>query len=123
MEGVSRIESTVEDWITTMPADFSADACFLKNVVQYFGEEYVFAILLPALKMHTATGGCVAIETFTKLPVPPFDTHMTTFSADALTSRFEDWNIIFRSERKQEGKDMKGKMRTFYLTQVIAQRQ
>ena len=112
----------IEDWLTSLPADFSVEGFLLKNVLQFLEREFVLNELLPGLVLHTAPGGVVAIETFTAPSDPPMKNQISCFFTKELAVPFAGWHIEMQEELELEADDMRGVKRKFALARFVAKR-
>lgn len=114
---------TVDMWLDGLAADFTAGGYLLKNILQFLPKDWVLDHLLPTLMQHTQKGGVIAIETFTQAPNPPFEhTHRSYYSISELRTVFADWEILLAEESENDGPDMHGTQRHFYMTSIIARK-
>lgn len=122
-DDITQIQSSIEDWISSMSSDLSVDAFLLKNSIQFIDKDVVVQTLIPKLKDITGKGGFIAIETFTKPPTPPFDvTHRSHYALSEIAPLFQDWEILLADEIESDNPDLSGNMRHFFKTQIIARK-
>lgn len=123
VEGIEQIHSSVEDWITNLSPDSRADGFLLKNVIQFIDKDFVFDTLIPKLIHHLNPNGIIGIETFTQPPIPPFEiTHRSHYDITELRPLFQGWEMLMSDNIENDGKDMNGNIRHFFITRLVARK-
>jgi 2-polyprenyl-3-methyl-5-hydroxy-6-metoxy-1,4-benzoquinol methylase len=112
-----------EEYIMQLPEDVRFHLVFARNVIQFFDSTWAIKKGLPTLQQHVLPGGLIVIQTFYKQPEPGFTAPAPSLYMLAdLQNVFVDWKILYQWQYEHSGTDMHGQTRTFYLTDMIAQK-
>lgn len=123
LAGVKWIAEDIREWVERDDETQILDAVFCRNVIQFLDAEFVVEKLLPRLAEMLRPGGVIAIQTFYQAPEPPFAAPFAAYWRTAdLLGCLAGWTVCHVAEHPAVTPDMRGQVRKFFLTEVIARK-
>jgi len=115
---------TLDKFILSLDIDDIYDLIFMQNIIQFLDKKWTMTTLIPVLQKHLSKNGIIAIRTFYKNPMPPFNkSPLSFYEISTLLSLFKGWKILFARQFKSKGRGLDGVSRLFYLSDLILKKQ
>lgn len=113
----------IENFLLKLNSTENFNLVLLHNIIQFLNKEWVISTLIPQLEAHLQANGILAIKTFFQEPSPPFERPCTAFyTLNELLPFFLKWEKLHAATYAIDTPDMRGKIRHFYLTELIVRK-
>lgn len=113
----------IEDFLPTLTPTETFNLILLHNIIQFLNKKWVISTLIPQLKAHLRADGILAIRTFYQEPSPPFEKPCTSFYLQSeLLPLFLKWENLHVDMYDTDVPDMRGRIRHFYLTELMVRK-
>ncbi|MFA6304370.1 MAG: class I SAM-dependent methyltransferase [Patescibacteria group bacterium] len=117
-------KSRMEEFIFSSDFTDVYDVIFMQNIIQFLDKKWTLATLMPVLQRHLSKNGIIAIRTFYKNPIPPFNrAPLSLYKINTLLFLFKGWKVLFARQFKYDGPGLDGIKRRFYLSDLIVKNQ